>query len=204
MKSQLQGDFYSRPTADVAKALVGMRLVRTISKNGVARQLSGIIVETEAYGGIDDLASHARMGPTNRNLVMFGKPGRAYVYFTYGAHHCVNVTAKAPGREAGAVLLRALEPLDGIDLMISNRSQDNLRALASGPGKLTQALGIGATLNGADVTDSRSELRIEYGKVPDKVIATPRIGITRATEIKWRFIDAASNFVSQPSRIKIR
>lgn len=204
MKLQVEREFYSRPTMEVARALVGMRLVRTIAKDGSPRRLSGVIVETEAYGGTEDPASHARMGPTGRNSVMFGIPGRAYVYFTYGTHYCVNVTAKARDRTAGAVLLRALEPLDGIDFMMHNRSQDKLGALASGPAKLTQALEIGPTLNGVDMTDHQSELRIEYGRIPSEVIATPRIGISRATEVKWRFVDASSSFVSRRARIKVR
>jgi DNA-3-methyladenine glycosylase len=181
---------------EVAKDLVGMRLTRIVACDGTVRRLSGKIVETEAYGGSDDLASHARMGPTARNRVMFGQVGRAYVYFTYGTHFCINVSARSPDRPAGAVLIRALEPIEGIDLMKTNRSRQDVRHIASGPGKLTQALQVDAALNGADLTSSKSEIYIEVGMRPEKVVATPRIGIRKAVEKKWRFIDPSSNFTS--------
>ena len=195
--------FYSRRTEDVAKDLIGMRLVRMPTPyNGVKVRLSGKIVETEAYGASDDEASHARMGPTLRNSVMFGKVGRAYVYFTYGTHYCVNVTARSDRQQAGAVLIRALEPVEGIEAMKDNRGQQDLRSLASGPGKLTKAMRIGPSQNGADMTSPQSEIFIERGHAPARIVSGPRIGITRATEVSWRFLDpAASEYVSRRIRI---
>jgi DNA-3-methyladenine glycosylase len=181
-----------------------MRLTRTVRKNGIPIRLSGAIVETEAYGGKDDGASHARMGPTPRNSVMYGEVGRAYVYFTYGNHHCVNVSARSARQAAGAVLIRALEPLENIPLMKTNRALQDFYSLASGPGKLTQALGIGLGLNGADMTSSESDLRIECGPAPEKIVATPRVGISRATEKCWRFIDPSSGHLSRKMSIKVR
>ncbi|MGI0038055.1 MAG: DNA-3-methyladenine glycosylase [Nitrososphaera sp.] len=204
MTDCLAHEFYYRRTAVVARALVGMRLVRTLVIGGLKSRLSGVIVETEAYGGRDDPASHARMGPTHRNSVMFGQVGRAYVYFTYGSHFCVNVSARSPGQPAGAVLIRALEPADGIAIMKSNRNLDDLYSLASGPGKLTGAMGITPALNGVDMTSSNSELYIELGAAPRRIVSTPRIGINRATEKHWRFVDPCSLHVSRKVRIKVR
>ena len=197
-------EFYSRPTAVVARDLVGMKLVRSLVVDGLKSRLSGIIVETEAYGGRDDQASHARVGLTPRNSVMFGQVGRAYVYFTYGNHFCVNISARSPKQPAGAVLIRALEPAEGIARMKSNRNQDDLYSLASGPGRLTRSMGITPTLNGVDMTRSDSELFIEIGRSPRRIISTPRIGITRAIEKRWRFIDPSSIHVSRKTRINVR
>jgi DNA-3-methyladenine glycosylase len=193
--------FYRRPTYEVAKALVGKTLVRTIRSSDRELRMAGRIVETEAYGYSDDPASHACMGPTARNSVMFGEVGRAYVYFTYGSHFCVNVTARS-GCDAGAVLIRAIEPSKGIQTMKRFRPVDDMLSLTSGPGKLTQALKIASPLNGVDMTDKRSELRIESSNRPVSVIATPRIGITRATDRQWRFVDPMSPYVSRKIQIK--
>ncbi len=195
------GAFYRRATEAVAKALIGKQLVRTIIKNGRALRLSGRIVETEAYGYIDDPASHAYTGPTARNRVMFGDVGRAYVYFTYGNHFCVNVSARS-GTEAGAVLIRGIEPVDGVEMMKEFRPVDDTVSLTSGPGKLTQALKITSALNGVDMTNAASELHIELGIKPVRVLATPRIGITHATDMQWRFIDPSSPYLSRKIQIK--
>ena len=203
MSNCLDTEFYHRPTAVVARALIGMRLVRTVVLSGLKSRVSGLIVETEAYGGGDDPASHARMGRTARNAVMFGQVGRAYVYFTYGNHYCVNVSARSTRQPAGAVLIRALEPTEGISLMASNRNLDEIYSLASGPGKLTQAMGITSSLNGVDMTSSNSELYIERGITPTRIFSTARIGITRATEKRWRFVDLTSLHVSKKVRIKV-
>lgn len=203
MTDCLDLEFYHRPTAMVARALIGMSLVRTFVLDGLKQRLSGMIVETEAYGGRDDPASHARMGLTPRNSVMFGQVGRAYVYFTYGNHYCVNVSARSAGQLAGAVLIRALEPTEGVAHMMSNRNLDDLYSLASGPGKLTRAMGITPALNGVDMTNSTSELSIERGIPPRKIISTARIGITSATEKCWRFVDPSSPHVSRRVRIKV-
>jgi DNA-3-methyladenine glycosylase len=194
------GSFYTRPTEVVARDLVGKKLVRTINNH----RLAGIIIETEAYGYRDDAASHARMGITGRNAVMFGDVGRAYVYFTYGNHFCVNVSARSRNVEAGAVLIRGIEPVEGIDAMKQFRPVENVFSLTSGPGKLTQALSINSLLNGVDMTDHHSELRIESGTRSGRVVATPRIGITRAAEKSWRFIDPSSPFVSRKLQLKVQ
>jgi DNA-3-methyladenine glycosylase len=194
--------FYRRRTEVVARELVGKRLVRIFRRNGRALRLAGTIVETEAYGYNDDLASHACMGPTVRNRVMFGEVGRAYVYFTYGNHFCVNVSARSSRIEAGAVLIRGLEPVEGVDTMRQFRPVDDTFSLTSGPGKLTQALSITSVLNGADMTNPDSELHIEFGAKPRRILATPRIGITRASDKEWRFVDPSSPHVSRRIQIK--
>src|SRR5881296_2685679 len=130
--------FYERNTIDVAKDLLGQVLVRKIS----GKIVSGTIVETEAYRYKDDAASHSFMGRTERNKAMFGEVGRAYVYFTYGMHFCVNVVARDDDSEAGAVLLRALVPEKGLDFMVRQRKTDVISNLTDGPAKLTQALRI--------------------------------------------------------------
>jgi DNA-3-methyladenine glycosylase len=195
--SCLQRSFYQRRTEVVAKDLIGKRLVRSIKKNSQIIRLSGIIVETEAYGYRDDPASHAYRGRTPRNQVMFEDVGKAYVYFTYGNHYCMNVSARSNKSEAGAVLIRGIEPTDGLEIMRQFRQVDNSFSLTSGPGKLSQALKIGSALNGIDITDQNSEVHIEIGIKPVRVITTPRIGITRAAERKWRFVDPSSPYVSR-------
>jgi DNA-3-methyladenine glycosylase len=188
--------FYARPTEIVAKDLIGKVLVRTIA----GCRLAGRIVETEAYGYSDDPASHACRGPTARNSVMFGQVGVTYVYFTYGNHYCVNVSARSNKALAGAVLIRGVEPVQGVDMMRKFRQIDDIVSLTSGPGKLTQALNITSALNGADMKDKNSELHIEFGAEPESVVATPRIGITRATDKNWRFVDPSSPFVSRKAQ----
>jgi DNA-3-methyladenine glycosylase len=133
---------------------------------------------------------------------MFGEVGRAYVYFTYGNHFCVNVSARSSRIEAGAVLIRGLEPVEGVDAMRQFRPADDTFSLTSGPGKLTQALGITSALNGADMTNPDSELHIEFGAKPRRILATPRIGITRASDKEWRFVDPSSPHVSRKIQIK--
>lgn len=181
-------DFYSRHTAIVARGLLGKKLVRLYDDgSGKPKRLTGIITETEAYGSKNDPASHAFNGITNRNSVMFGDVGKAYVYFVYGMHHCMNVTARSPTTEAGAVLIRSLLPVEGIAIMIGFYNVKNKLNLANGPGKLTKALDINRSHNGINLADLRSTLHIEDGIVPKKVVSTPRIGISRATEKCWRY-----------------
>ena len=197
--------FYQRPTEVVAKDLLGKKLVRTIrnnNNNNMQFRLAGIIVETEAYGYSDDLASHAYVGPTGRNKIMFGDVGKAYVYFTYGNHFCLNVSARRSKVEAGAILIRGIEPVEGIELMRQFRPVDDIYSLTSGPGKLTQALNITSLLNGIDMTNSESEVYIEYGKRPKRIVTTPRIGITRALDKEWRFVDPSSPFISRKFQSK--
>lgn len=195
--------FYQRPTEVVAKDLLGKKLVRTIRNNNKQFRLAGIIVETEAYGYSDDLASHAYVGPTGRNKIMFGDVGRAYVYFTYGNHFCLNVSARRSKVEAGAVLIRGIEPVEGVELMRQFRPVDDIFSLTSGPGKLTQALNITSSLNGTDMTNSESEIYIEFGKRPKRIVTTPRIGITQAVDKEWRFVDPSSAFISRKFQIKV-
>ena len=196
--------FYQRPTEVVAKDLLGKKLVRTIrnNNNNMQFRLAGIIVETEAYGYSDDLASHAYVGLTGRNKIMFGDVGKAYVYFTYGNHFCLNVSARRSKVEAGAILIRGIEPVEGIELMRQFRPVDDIYSLTSGPGKLTQALNITSLLNGIDMTNSESEVYIEFGKRPKRIVTTPRIGITRALDKEWRFVDPSSPFISRKFQSK--
>lgn len=182
--SILPAVFYLRPTLQVARDLLGMRLVRLLD----GQRLAGIIVETEAYIGQEDLGCHARSGRTRRNAVMFGPPGRAYVYFTYGMHWCLNAVTEAEGFPA-AVLIRAIQPVEGVDIIRERRNGGD----TFGPAKLTQALGIDGRLNGADLCNPASGLWIEQGEpVPDEAVQTgPRIGLNRVPEpwksIPWRF-----------------
>jgi DNA-3-methyladenine glycosylase len=157
--------------------------------------LAGRIVETEAYTGASDPASHAYRGPTARNAVMFGPAGHAYVYFSYGMHHCLNVTAERTG-QPGAVLLRALEPLAGMDAMRAHGDAGLEARLLSGPGKIGRALGLTLQDNGCDFT--RGPLGISAGApVADRrVAASPRIGISRAVELPYRFAVIGSRSVS--------
>ena len=134
----LPREFYSRDTVTVAKSLLGKKIVRRIGK----QEISGIIIETEAYRHADDPASHAFRKITERNKVMFDEVGKAYVYFTYGMHYCFNVVAKSSKFEAGAVLIRAITPEKGIEIMEKNRGTKDRKKLTNGPAKLTQALGI--------------------------------------------------------------
>jgi DNA-3-methyladenine glycosylase len=185
----LNSSFYARSTELVAESLLGKTLVRLIvNTSGKLERLSGMIVETEAYGFKNDPASHAYRGLTSRNAAMYGEVGRAYVYFIYGSQYCVNVSARSNELGAGAVLIRALQPLEGIDIMKSLRKTDHFLSLTSGPGKLTQALSITNVLNGEDMTDSNSRLHIEEGVNPVAIVTTKRIGISQAVDKKWRFI----------------
>lgn len=176
--------FYARDTVEVAKDLLGKVLVRKI--NGII--VSGMIVETEAYRYKDDEASHACGGKTPRNQVMFGDVGRAYVYFTYGMHYCVNAVARSADYDAGAVLLRSIAPLNGIDFMIKQRKTSDLSNLTNGPAKLTQALQITKQHYGEDLTRKSNLYIVEGQKVKKSEIeARTRIGIKKATDKLWNF-----------------
>ena len=183
----LERKFYHRDTLRVARELLGKKLVRQI--NGF--ELSGVIVETEAYCGREDSACHAHRGKTPRNAVMFGEPGHAYVYFTYGMHYMLNLVTEAAENPC-AVLIRAVLPLTGIEQMEDHRKRKGAD-LTNGPAKLCQAFSIDKALNGWDVTLG-SELWVEdYKKIPDsKIITTPRIGIDYAhqkdRDALWRFL----------------
>jgi len=179
----LPREFYLKNTVTVAKNLLGKRIVRKIGR----REISGIIIETEAYRHKDDPASHAFRKITDRNRVMFGDVGIAYVYFTYGMHYCFNVVARNPKIAAGAVLIRAIQPEKGIKKMQENRGIVNLKSLTNGPAKLTQALEITKEHYGSDLT-KHSKLFITDGiKKLTKISASPRIGIKEATDKLWNF-----------------
>ena len=177
--------FYARDTVTVARDLMGRTLVRRVS--GGRATLAGTIVETEAYRGSDDLASHARSGMTERNRAMFGEVGRAYVYFTYGMHHCLNAVARSGRHDAGAVLIRAIVPTMGECIMAKNRHGCALRIISDGPAKLTQAMRITTKMYGADLT-RRGELCVA-GRAPSRrrVITGPRIGIRDGLDKRWNF-----------------
>ena len=184
--------FYDRSTELVAKELLGNKVVRIISRGQEKpKRLCGIIVETEAYGFNEDAASHAFRCLTLRNAVMFGEPGRAYIYFIYGNHFCLNVSAKPLEIEAGAVLISALQPVEGIRRMKIFRRNCEELSLTSGPGKLSQALNIQQSLNGEDMTDPKSDIHIEFGVKPPGIIATKRIGTSMGLDKKWRFVSLA-------------
>jgi DNA-3-methyladenine glycosylase len=177
----------------VAKELLGKLLVRRLDE-----ELIGRIVEVEAYGGEDDPASHAFRGVTERCRLMFGVGGFAYVYFTYGKHWCFNVTTGLEG-VAGAVLVRALEPLEGIEIMRRNRGRKRLVELTNGPAKLTQALSINGKQNGVDLTMNGElfvcELEVEDGGFD--VVVAGRVGIRVGAEKPWRFYIKDNRFVSR-------
>ncbi len=176
--------FYDRDTVDVAQDLIGKFLVRKIGK----KIISGMIIETEAYRYKDDAASHSFAGMTERNKAMFGQVGKAYVYFTYGMHYCVNVVAKNTDSEAGAVLFRALEPIDGIDFMIKQRKTTLISNLTNGPAKLTRALQITKKQYGEDLTKPSCLFVIEGKDIKKSEIkARSRIGIKKATDKLWNF-----------------
>ena len=178
----LPREFYSKDTITVAKNLLGKRIIRKIGRY----KISGIIAETEAYRHNDDPASHAFRKITDRNKVMFGDVGFAYVYFTYGIHFCFNIVAKNPKKAAGAVLIRAIEPEKGIKIMQKNRGIRNLKNLTNGPAKLAQALDITKEHYGLDLT-KKSKLYITEGIKSEKITASQRIGITKAVDNLWNF-----------------
>ncbi|MCJ7710156.1 MAG: DNA-3-methyladenine glycosylase [Chloroflexi bacterium] len=208
-------------TLTAARALLGARLVRDAFP-GLAGRRVGRIVEVEAYVGLDDRASHARMGPTDRNRVMFGPPGIAYVYLVYGMHYCLNVVTDASGSPA-ALLVRAVEPVEGVAVMRAAREAATVRRgsrvldfrersprsipdgrLAAGPGLVAAAFGIDRSHTGLDLCDPASPLRLELRQhdqpAPD-VVTTPRIGIASTGEpwrsVPWRFVVAGSPSLSR-------
>jgi len=185
----LKREFFDRSVHEVARELIGC----TVAVGGAA----GIIVETEAYDATDP-ACHAYISRTPRNEVLFGEPGRAYVYLSYGIHSLLNFVAEPEG-SAAAVLIRALEPSEGLELMGERRGRGELEQLCSGPGKLTEALGVGLDLNGADLMVPPFELLApEQSWDGAEVVAATRIGITKAAERPWRYCAAGSRFVSRP------
>jgi DNA-3-methyladenine glycosylase len=186
--SRLKGFDFKRNSAEVARGLIGM----TLLVDGVG----GVIVETEAYDK-EEPASHTFTGRTPRNAVMFGPPGHAYVYLSYGIHWCLNFVCREAGHGAG-VLIRALQPTAGIPLMVKRRGQQDPQILCAGPGRLGQALAISPTLNGAHL--NVPPFRLTAGVSSPSVVCGPRIGISKAVDLPWRFGLAGSSYVSRPFR----
>jgi len=178
----LRRNFFQRDTVIVAKDLLGKKLVRRIGN----KKCIGIITETEAYRASDDPASHAAIKKTKRNSKMFEQVGYAYVYFTYGMYHCINVVARNEKFNAGAVLIRGIHPMQGIDIMKRNRNETKIDNLVNGPGKLTQALNISIKENGCDLT-KYSSLYITNGIEIKKIHKKYRIGISKGIMKKWNF-----------------
>jgi DNA-3-methyladenine glycosylase len=174
---------------EVARDLVGCTLL--------VGDCGGVIVETESYHR-EDPACHAYVGRTARSRILFGPPAHAYVYLSYGIHSLLNAVAEPDG-DAAAVLIRALQPTDGIEVMRRRRGRERIEELCSGPGKLTEALGVGLELNGASLLEAPFALlprTAEWSAV--EIVAGPRIGISKAVEYPWRFCAAGSPFVSRP------
>lgn len=188
----LPREFYARKTIQVARDLLGRIVVRRLGRT----LLAGRIVETEAYLGSDDPASHAARRQTPRNAVMFGPPGHAYVYFTYGMHFCFN--AVAHDGLAGAVLIRALEPLAGLEEMERRRGAPDRRQLTNGPAKLCQALGIGRPENRLPLFAGALQVVDAPGVSRRRIVARPRVGIRAGADLLYRFYERDNPFVSKP------
>ncbi len=202
LRRTLPREFFDRDPREVSRDLLGKILVR---RNG-RKLLAGRVVEVEAYLGAEDAAAHAAAGKTERNAVLFGPPGYAYIYFIYGNHFCLNVST-LPDGEAGGVLFRALEPLVGIEDMALARDIEvkidrDLPLLTSGPGRLAEAFGITRVRdNGKDLTTTRSDLWLaDDSYVPGQILATKRIGITKAADMPLRYLIAGNRFVSGRKR----
>lgn len=184
----LASTFYQRDAVELARAVLGRLVVREVE----GLRLVGRVVESEAYAR-DDPASHAFRGLTRRNASMFGPPGHAYVYVSHGIHHCLNVVAR-PG---SAVLIRALEPLEGLEEMRRRRGRGAVRSLCSGPGRLCQALGITLAEDGTNLMDGNG-LWLAPGRPVREPVVTARIGITAAADVPWRFVVPGTAFASRP------
>jgi DNA-3-methyladenine glycosylase len=194
MFPRLQRDFFARPTLTVARAILGMRLVRVEA----GQRLSGVITEAEAYIGETDLGCHARAGRTPRTSMLYEPPGHAYVYFTYGMHWMLNFITETEGFPA-AVLIRAIQPLEGLEIIAARRKGKPQPIWTDGPGKICQALGIDGRLNGADLCAAEAELFVEEGDPVSEECVTigPRVGLNSVPEpwksIPWRFKFTAEN-----------
>jgi DNA-3-methyladenine glycosylase len=178
-----------------APALLGYKLIVSTPDG----ETSGYIVETEAYH-TNDPASHSFIGITKRNRSLFEAPGTVYVYFTYGMHYCVNIVT-GPKDQGQAVLIRAIEPISGFDLMAKRRVISKLSSLTNGPAKLTQAMAINKSFDGSSILNG--PLRIETGFKPKVITAAPRIGISKAKDYEWRFYIEGNRFVSRSISSKI-
>jgi len=193
---RLEKQFFERPTLELAAKLLGKIFVRRMEGDSV---LKGRIVETEAYLGFGDEACHAWRGRTERNGMMFAEPGKLYVYFTYGSHYMLNIVSE-PEHTAGAVLIRAMEPLAGESFMRERRNTALATELMSGPGKLTRALGIDRSCNGLSLFEGEFHLE-NAPELPEESIGTStRVGITRSRDLPWRKFIIGNPYVS---RIKV-
>ncbi len=186
----LPSEYYARPTLEVAQDLLGCLLIHDSPEGRTA----GRIVETEGYVARIDPAAHAYRSRTRRNEPMWGPPGHAYVYFTYGMHYCFNVVTEPEGM-AAAVLVRALQPLEGLDLKIRRAGVEKPRLLCSGPGRLCQAMGIDTRLTGAPLQGP--ELRLVPGERPSDIVSTTRIGIRQGQDLPWRYYPAGNPWISR-------
>lgn len=188
MTERIPRDFYAQNTLSVARQALGMRLVRMQE----GQRLAGIITEIEAYRGSEDLGCHARSGLTPRTQVMFGPPGYTYVYFTYGMHWLLNFVTEPAGYPS-AVLIRAIQPVEGLEIIAQRRGRQPMKLWTDGPAKLCQALGMDGRHNGLDLCDPAADIFLEYGEaVPDSCVTTgPRVGLYHVPEpwksIPWRF-----------------
>ena len=197
--SRLEREFFNRPTPEVARDLLGKRLVR-LDDSG---RLSGIIIETEAYRGEEDQGCHAKAGLTPRTRVMYGPPGYAYVYFTYGMHWMLNFVTEAEGFPA-AVLIRAIRLVEGQEIVASRRGGQPPKSWTDGPAKLCQALNIDGGLNGVDICAPNAPLFVEFGmSIPDSsVTITPRVGLNSVAEPwkskPWRYLVEGHHLVEKP------
>ena len=197
-RRKLGKNFYCRDVLVVAKELLGKILV----KNDVRNPLAGKIVEVEAYHGDFDEAAHSFAGITKRTEIMFREGGYLYVYFTYGAHHCCNVVTGKKG-QGTAVLIRAIEPVSGIDKMIKNRfgrnliSENEIFNLTSGPGKTSQAFNLNRNHSGIDLTGEKIFILNEPSVKKSKIGISKRIGITKSTELEWRFFIKDNPYLSR-------
>jgi len=201
MAKRLTASFYTRDTVITARDLIGKRLVRLEGD----RRIAGIIVETEAYQGEDDLACHCRAGKTPRTEIMYGPPGRAYVYFVYGMHWLLNLVTEKEGYP-GAVLIRGILPEEGLDLIKKRRNGITQKQWTDGPAKLCQAFGINGEMNGIDTCSENANIFIEENMdIPKRLVQkTPRIGLDTVPEpwrsIPWRFIVTDLNSI-KPSTL---
>ncbi len=196
MSRKLSRSFYDRPTLQVARELLG----KIICYRSAGGELSARIVEVEAYVGEDDPACHAAPGPTKRNQIMYGKPGFSYIYFIYGMYYCFNIVTERKGYPA-AVLLRAAEPCDGIDVMKENSPRCRTSTILTGPGKFCRAFGLTARESGIDLTGSVIFLR-DDGFKPGEIATSSRIGIRKGADLLYRFYLADSGAVSAHRKAK--
>jgi len=181
--NKLPRSFYYRDTVDVARDLLGKKLVRNINGN----MISGIITETEAYKQNSDPASHAYRGITKRNKAMFSQTGTVYIYIIYGIYCCINVVARNSNCLAGAVLIRSLNPVNGVNIMMQNRNVRNLSTLVNGPGKITKALQIDMGQYGVDLVNSNHLYILDINIKTTKILCDKRIGIKKGLDKLWNF-----------------